>query len=710
MTPEIRTDTEASWDSSNQEELYQVLFEEASDGIFITDPQGRFVAVNPRGIELTGYSREDLLGLNFTALFPPEDLVRDPIRMDDLRQGKIVIKERRIRRKDDSLLPVEISARMLPAGNLLGIVRDITERKRSEALSDQRSRELAALQALGLAVSASLSLEQISAAALRGMLEAIQPDLTFLFLREDERLILQGVLPPEARPRLDAIPDHRVGECLCGLAAREGRPLYSRDIHSDRRCTWEECKQAGIKSFAALPLRSGEEIIGVIGLASLKERDFAAQVGFVETLVHQVSVALANARLYETARQEVAERREAVRSLQESEEKYRRLIETTGTGYVILDDRGRVIDANREYAELTGRQEVEEVIGHNVLEWTAPHDLERNAAEVRKCIEQGFVRNLEIDYLTPSGQVIPIEINATVLRTSDAFRILTLCRDITERRRTDQALRFTQFAVDHSSDEAFWITEDARFFYVNEQACRALGYSREELLGMTVHDIDPEVPRDIHLDIWRDLRAKKSVVFESLHKTKNGIVYPVEIRSNFLEYGDREYNCAFAQDITERKLAEQALRQSEERMRLALKAANQGFYDLNVQTGEAQVSPEYASMLGYDPAEFHETNAAWIERLHPEDHEPVAAIYHDYIAGKIPEYRVEFRQRTKSGDWKWILSLGKIVEWDAQARAAAHARDAHRHHRTKINRGRASKKRKAPARPHRFRPLRGPPL
>ena len=71
-------------------------------------------------------------------------------------------------------------------------------------------------------------------------------------------------------------------------------------------------------------------------------------------------------------------------------------------------------------------------------------------------------------------------------------------------------------------------------------------------------------------------------------------------------------------------------------------------------------------MLGYDPAEFHETNAAWIERLHPEDHDPVAAVYRDYIAGKLPEYRVEFRQRTKSGEWKWILSLGRVVERDAQ--------------------------------------------
>ncbi len=111
----------------------------------------------------------------------------------------------------------------------------------------------------------------------------------------------------------------------------------------------------------------------------------------------------------------------------------------------------------------------------------------------------------------------------------------------------------------------------------------------------------------------------------------------------------------------ERKKAERRLRDSEERLRLAMSAAHQGLYDLNVQTGECIVSPEYALMLGYDPAEFRETNAAWRERLHPEDREKVYAAYSDYVAGRLDEYRVEFRQRTKDGRWIWVLSLGSLV-------------------------------------------------
>ena len=71
-------------------------------------------------------------------------------------------------------------------------------------------------------------------------------------------------------------------------------------------------------------------------------------------------------------------------------------------------------------------------------------------------------------------------------------------------------------------------------------------------------------------------------------------------------------------------------------------------------------------MLGYDPATFRETNAAWIERLHPDDRARVAEYYRAYVAGKIPEYRVEFRQRTRGEGWRWILSLGRIVERDTR--------------------------------------------
>ena len=114
-------------------------------------------------------------------------------------------------------------------------------------------------------------------------------------------------------------------------------------------------------------------------------------------------------------------------------------------------------------------------------------------------------------------------------------------------------------------------------------------------------------------------------------------------------------------DVTDRKKTLARLREHEERLRLAMMAANQCFYDLDVRTGECVVGPEFHCMLGYRPEVCVETRGPWLERLHPNDREAAAQVYREYIMGSRPVFMHEFRQRTKSGDWKWILSLGKIV-------------------------------------------------
>lgn len=103
----------------------------------------------------------------------------------------------------------------------------------------------------------------------------------------------------------------------------------------------------------------------------------------------------------------------------------------------------------------------------------------------------------------------------------------------------------------------------------------------------------------------------------------------------------------------------------EERLRLSMLAARQGFYDLDIRTGQVIVNDEYATMLGYDSKTFKETLATWLQRLHPDDRRNVVNTFRSYVAGNLPEYRVEFRQSRADGTWKWILSVGNIVERDS---------------------------------------------
>ena len=104
----------------------------------------------------------------------------------------------------------------------------------------------------------------------------------------------------------------------------------------------------------------------------------------------------------------------------------------------------------------------------------------------------------------------------------------------------DDALLLTQFAADHAPDAIFWIDENARFVYVNDAACRSLEYSREELLGMTVPDIYRTWPFDHWNAMWETLKEQVSATFETVHQTKRGRIFPVEISTNFIQYGGAE--------------------------------------------------------------------------------------------------------------------------------------------------------------------------
>jgi PAS domain S-box-containing protein len=115
----------------------------------------------------------------------------------------------------------------------------------------------------------------------------------------------------------------------------------------------------------------------------------------------------------------------------------------------------------------------------------------------------------------------------------------------------------------------------------------------------------------------------------------------------------------------ERRRAEEALQVQEERLRLAMEASQQGWFDLNVQTGEVSVSPEYARIIGYEPSEFETNLQGWIEGLLPEDRDAVLRAFRECVETGGPR-TMEYRRQTKTGEWKWIRSMGKIVGFDSE--------------------------------------------
>jgi PAS domain S-box-containing protein len=151
--------------------------------------------------------------------------------------------------------------------------------------------------------------------------------------------------------------------------------------------------------------------------------------------------------------EDVTSRVETEKGLRESESRYRALVETTRTGYVIINKEGRVLDANTEYVRLTGNKDLKEVLGRNVLDWTADYEKERNAAAVADCARDGYIWNFEVDYAGKAGQTTPIEINATVIQKDGVPQIMTLCRDISGRRRTEAEITELNHALENRVKE-----------------------------------------------------------------------------------------------------------------------------------------------------------------------------------------------------------------------------------------------------------------
>ena len=174
--------------------------------------------------------------------------------------------------------------------------------------------------------------------------------------------------------------------------------------------------------------------------------------------------------------------------------------------------------------------------------------------------------------------------------------------DITERKQAEDALYMTQYSVDRAAFGVFLITEDAHIAYVNDMACQTLGYSRNELLKMTIPDIDPEFDMDKWKPHWKELTQRKRFKIESSHRRKDGSVFPVEVTINYLDYNGVGYNYAYASDITERKQAENALIEAEEEIQKFKMIADNANYGVAIADCDGvymYVNRYFAQVHGY---------------------------------------------------------------------------------------------------------------
>ena len=420
----------------------------------------------------------------------------------------------------------------------------------------------------------------------------------------------------------------RVNTALCEMFARSEKELHASDLESLSHRDDSRTSRGMLQR-----LTQGETRVHF-------EQRYVQKQGAVvwgSVTLSAVGSVQEEQRYFVMMVQDITERKRMEDALRESETRYRTLVETMRDGVGVQDEKGLVVYANDGLCEMFGYSR-EEIIGRPATELLDPASL--NIFDRQSAAKTGRPSSYELALLRKDGERIHALISATPLfdaqsRPAGSFAVVT---DITKRKHMEEALRWTQYSVDHAAEGVFWVRPDGGFVYVNDAAAHSLGYSREELLNLSVSDVDTAISSESWPAQWQRVKDEHSVTFESILRAKDGRMFPVEITANYMSLDGQEFHCAFVRDTTERKQAE------EEQRKLATLVENSSdCVCLASLDGEMlYINPAGCDLVGFEASTL--PKGTTIADHHPEE---TRARLRDLILPQV----------LKTGGWEGELQL-----------------------------------------------------
>ncbi len=374
-----------------------------------------------------------------------------------------------------------------------------------------------------------------------------------------------------------------------------------------------------------------------------------------------------------TVCRDISERKAAERALRDSEQRFHTLFDSMAEGValheMVYDENQvavdyRIVEINHAYETILGLQR-DQVLGKTSRQAYGV-ELPPYLVDYSNVVAHRQPRQFET-YFPPRNQYFSI---SAVPWRDQGFA--TIFSDISARVLAERALRESEERLatlfQQAADGIVLIdSETLGFAEFNDAAYQTLGYGRAEFAHLQLTDINPSLTLEQVREAMDGIVANGGEDFETVHRRKDGVSCHVAVSNRVVRTGGRIYIVAIWTDITQRKLAEQALREAEIRWKFALEGSGLGVWDWNVASGEVYFSPLWQSMIGYTTGEIAGRYDAWDHLLHPEDKSVVIAILQAHFRREIPEYVVEFRLRHKEGWWKWIQARGLVVERDDDA-------------------------------------------
>lgn len=581
------------------EDRFKQLSDLAYEGIIIHD-NGIVIDVNLAIEKISGYLREEIIGANMFDLFVPEKyqaLVHENIIKNRTLPYKIEAKH-----KNGHFIPIEIESRNITIGNKktrVTAIRDLSEKvKTMKELEDSREKYKKASELFRLL--ADTTPDMIWAKDMEGNFTFVNKAIceNLINAKDTEEPIGKHVMFFVNRERA-AHPDNKEWftfgeECVDSDAITIKNRKTSRFIEYGNVFG----KNLILDVYKAPLWNDKSEMIGTVGSA----RDITKQ-------------------------------QEAEEKLKRSEERYRMLFENAPDPIVIHNGK-TILDVNIATVKSLGVKSKNDLIGKDLLPYIHPDDLAMSRKRMKKMLDNfNPLESKEMRIITSAGKEITTIATPTPIHFNGEVAFMVTYHDITNRKKAEEIIANKEQQLNtiiESAFDAIYLIDyyTTQIILANQQAANQTGFTTEELLTLTISDINPAFNDD---RFRNDLRLKiineTLVTVEMTNKHKKGHTFPAEVRTSMINYNGRKTLLAFVRDITERKKAEKALMESEERFKKLSDITFEGI--LIHEKGVAiDMNNALPKMFGYKKEELMGKNL--IQLL-------VSKKYHPIIAGHMKE-------------------------------------------------------------------------
>ena len=577
---------------ATERSLLRTVIDYVPDYVYVKDRDGHYLLQNKANLALVGaQSMDDVIGKTAFDLYPESfaeqvtaadqsvldsgvSLLNMDLPLVDAQGGQHTVLATRVPLRDDQ-------GRVI---GLVGIGRDITERKRAEDALAHYAKRLDVLHMLHQGVLAGQSAESIGVDVLRGFCRLVpchSVSLALFDFETDEVLVVivggggDLVITPGRRVTSD---DFRLPADLQRRRQVIINDLADPTFTGERSLVQNELSAYGTHAYISTPLVVEDRLLGELGLGDNTPGAFGvAHRVIAMQLADQLAIAVSHVRLREQVQRHNVELQQRViertSELERTRSRVEAILNNSSDAIILARPDGTISQTNLTFDRLF-RSEPDDLFHRSLTELVHHESVPALTQAIQVVTEEGAIQQLEIVAQRKDGTFFDAELALSLIRTTAGQRGGIVChlRDITERKRAEAATRESEARyreLFEGIDDVIFVHDvEGRLLAVNEAASRRLDYTRAELLHMKTSDIDaPEYAADFEKRVTQQFTQGSMKERGGIHVTKAGRRIYVDVNSKIITYQGQAAVLSVYRDITEQLQMERALGESEDRFR-----------------------------------------------------------------------------------------------------------------------------------------------